>query len=133
MKINEDRPMSMERATLGKEKGFALLASPIILVLVTGVVMGFVANIRAEGLILGNDVIYSSPFYAAEAGIEKQNVDLSKLFLRTIFPSDAQISVIESIPSRTNSISYSRLTGSPRCPTAPSNRCGSFCGIQTSR
>ena len=83
-------------ATSEREKGFALITSVIVLLLLTGVVTAFIANVRTESLISGNDVDYTSAFYAAEAGLEKQNADLSKLFQATIFPTAAQITAIES-------------------------------------
>ncbi len=55
---------------------------------------------RTEQNIAGNDLDYTNAFYAAEAGLENLNSDLSKLFQQTIFPSDAQINALEAPASR---------------------------------
>jgi len=82
------------------EHGFVLLTSLIVVVIMTGLIMGFLDQVRTEQNISGNDLDYTNAFYAAEAGLEKQNADLSKLFQLTIFPSTAQIDAIEASASR---------------------------------
>ncbi len=77
------------------ERGFVLMTSLIVIVIMTGLIMGFLDQVRTEQNIGGNDLDYTNAFYAAEAGLEKQNSDLSKLFQASIFPPQAAIDAIE--------------------------------------
>ena len=83
-----------------EERGFVLLTSLIVVIIMTGLIMGFLDQVRIEQNINGNDLDYTNAFYAAEAGLEKQNSDLSKIFQQTIFPTDSQIDAIEASASR---------------------------------
>ena len=82
------------------DEGFVLLTSLIVIVIMTGLILAFVEQVRTEQNIAGNDLDYTNAFYAAEAGLEKQNADLSKLFQQTIFPTTAQIDAIEALASQ---------------------------------
>src|SRR5581483_8813012 len=42
-----------------------------------------------------NDSDYANAFYAAEAGLEKLNSDLSKQFFKTVYPSATQLATIQ--------------------------------------
>ena len=82
------------------ERGFVLMTSLIVIIIMTGLIMGFLDQVRTEQNIAGNDLDYTNAFYAAEAGLEQQNSDLSKLFQLTIFPTTAQMDAIEAPASR---------------------------------
>lgn len=83
-----------------QEQGYALVVSMIVLAVVTGLVIGLVNQVSTEQKIAGNDLDFSSAFYAAEAGLEKINSDLSKLFALSIFPTNAQLATITGTGSR---------------------------------
>src|SRR5712691_9420259 len=80
--------------------GYALITSLIVTVVVTGLVIGFISTLNTEQKIARNDTDYSSAFYAAEAGLEKLNSDLSKLFQQSVFPTQSAISGIQGTTSR---------------------------------
>lgn len=87
------------RQTKGSD-GYVLITSLIITVVVTGLVIGFISNVNTEQKIARNDTDYSSAFYAAEAGLEKLNSDLSKLFQQSVFPSQGAIAGIQASAAR---------------------------------
>src|SRR3954463_4019520 len=75
--------------------GYALITAMIITTVVSAFVIGFVSTVNTEQKISKNDTDYSSAFYAAEAGLEKLNSDLSKLFQTSVFPTASEISTIQ--------------------------------------
>lgn len=85
---------------VNRSAGYALITSLIVTAVVTGLVIGFISNVNTEQKIARNDTDYSSAFYAAEAGLEKLNSDLSKLFQITVFPSQTQIGAIQASSAR---------------------------------
>jgi len=82
------------------EGGYALITSLIVTAIVTAFIVGFVAQVNTEQKISRNDTEYSSAFYAAEAGLEKLNSDLSKLFQRFVFPTQVQIASLMEAAAR---------------------------------
>jgi len=58
--------------------------------------VGFLAQVNTQQKIGYNDGDYSNAFYAAEAGLEKLNSDLSKLFFQTVYPTATQITNIQA-------------------------------------
>jgi Tfp pilus assembly protein PilX len=76
-------------------QGYALITSLILLTITTGLVLGFLGQVNTLQKIGYNDSDYSTAFYAAEAGLEKLNSDLSKLFFQTVYPTTTQITNIQ--------------------------------------
>jgi Tfp pilus assembly protein PilX len=74
-----------------RNAGYALITSLIVTAIITAFVVGFVATVNTEQKVSRNDTEYSSAFYAAEAGLEKLNSDLSKLFQESVFPTQTQV------------------------------------------
>src|SRR6266852_8610005 len=79
-----------------KTKGYALITSLIVLTITTGLVLGFLAQVNTQQKIGYNDSDYSTAFYGAEAGLEKLNSDLSKLFFKTVYPTTSQVTGIQA-------------------------------------
>jgi len=77
------------------ERGYALITSLIITAAATALAVGFIAQVNTEQKVSINDTQYSNAFYAAEAGLEKLNSDLSKLFQTTVFPNASQLATIQ--------------------------------------
>jgi Tfp pilus assembly protein PilX len=82
------------------QKGYALITALIVTAVVTALVLGFIQQVNTEQKIARNDTDYSSAFYAAEAGLEKLNSDLSKLFQQTVFPTAAQLANLQADAAR---------------------------------
>src|SRR6202040_1081219 len=67
----------------------------IILTVTASLALGFLAQVNTQQKIGYNDGDYSTAFYAAEAGLEKLNSDLSKLFFQTVYPTTTQVTNIQ--------------------------------------
>ncbi|MBI4473251.1 MAG: pilus assembly PilX N-terminal domain-containing protein [Acidobacteria bacterium] len=93
-----------------REQGYALIMALIIAALVTALLIGFLDQVRIEQKVSQNDTDYSNAFYAAEAGLEKLNADLSKLFQQTTFPTTAQIAEIQTTDSQPQLTNITFLT-----------------------
>jgi Tfp pilus assembly protein PilX len=95
-------------------EGYALITSLIVTAVVTGLVIGFVNVVNTEQKIARNDTDYSSAFYAAEAGLEKLNSDLSKLFQASVFPTQSEITDIQASGKRPvlTGVTYSTYSAS---------------------
>jgi hypothetical protein len=90
----------MKTLRQNQDRGFALLTSLIVVMVMTGVIVSFVDQVNTEQRIGVNDLDATSAFYAAEAGLEKQNADLAKLFQRTVFPTPDQLSDLVATGTR---------------------------------
>jgi hypothetical protein len=76
-------------------RGYALITALIVTAVTAALVLGFINQVNTEQKISRNDTDYSGAFYAAEAGLEKLNSDLSKLFLQSVFPSQDDLGAIQ--------------------------------------
>ncbi len=77
------------------ERGYALITALIVLAITAALVMGFITQVNTQQKIGLNDVDYASAFYAAEAGLEKLNSDLSKQFYLSVNPTASQLAEIQ--------------------------------------
>lgn len=76
-------------------KGYALITALIVVTVSAGLALGFMSQVNTQVKIGYNDSDYSNAFYAAEAGLEKLNSDLSKQFFRSVYPTAAQLATIQ--------------------------------------
>src|SRR5580698_10679674 len=72
-------------------KGFTLIASLLMLVLLSGIALGLMMMVNTEGKVGGTDLQNNLAYHAAEGGIEKMYSDLSAVFQSTQSPSPLQI------------------------------------------
>jgi len=91
----------MHREIRGQE-GYALIVSLIVVTVTAGLVLGFITQVNTQQKIGINDVDYGGAFYAAEAGLEKLNVDLSKLFAESVYPSADDLTTIQGTDYKPN-------------------------------
>jgi Tfp pilus assembly protein PilX len=75
-------------------RGYALIMALVVTAVTAALVLGFISQVNTEQKIAQNDTDYNGAFYAAEAGLEKLNSDLSKLFASKLFPTQADIATI---------------------------------------
>lgn len=75
--------------------GYVLITALIVVTVTTGLVLGFMLQVNTQQKIGFNDTDYSNAFYAAEAGLEKLNSDLSKQFAMTVYPSSTDLANIQ--------------------------------------
>src|SRR3984885_12845971 len=72
-------------------KGFTLIASLLMLLLLSGIAIGLMMMVNTEGKVGGTDLRNSLDFCAAQRGIEKMASDLNATFQSAQSPTPAQI------------------------------------------
>ena len=61
-------------------KGFTLIASLLMLLMLSGIAIGLMMMVSTEGKVGGTDLQNNVAYHAAEGGIEKMYSDLSTVF-----------------------------------------------------
>ena len=74
-----------------KETGFTLIASLLMLLLLSGIAIGLMLMVNTEGKVGGTDLQNNLAFHAAEGGIEKMYADLDATFQSSQSPTASQI------------------------------------------
>lgn len=77
-------------------QGFTLIASLLILVLLSGVAAGLLYLVTNESKMGGNDLESNMAYYGAESGMEKLTADLSALYSTYMIPTNTQIQALTS-------------------------------------
>ena len=79
-----------------REKGFTLIASLLMLLLLSGIAIGLMLMVNTEGKVGGTDLQNNLAFHAAEGGIEKMATDLASTFNNAQSPSASQICGVQA-------------------------------------
>ncbi|MGB9205064.1 MAG: hypothetical protein WCB94_13995, partial [Terriglobales bacterium] len=72
-------------------KGFTLIASLLLLLLLSGISIGLMMMVNTEGKVGGSDLQNDASFRAAEGGVEKMTSDLGAVFQNAQSPSAQDI------------------------------------------
>ena len=94
------------------ERGMALLLVLMIMMLLSALMIGFMASIMADSRSSGVDRDETQSYAVAHAGMEKLTSDLSALFLSDYSPNGTQISTVASYPPVISGFSYTDPDGS---------------------
>src|SRR5579864_5379263 len=108
-----------------KQRGFTLLASLLILMLLSAMSIGLVYMITTERSIGSSDRDYSIAYYAAEAGMEKMMNDLGDLYNFQQSPSVTAISALGTssyLPSFTNVVYSEYFFNVPNTNMVPNSQ-----------
>src|ERR1019366_9587584 len=90
MGINTMRSQGMKSARL-HTKGFTLIASLLLLLLLSGIAIRLLLMGNTEGKVGGSDLQNNAAFRSAEGGIEKMTSDLATVFKSAQSPNVGQI------------------------------------------
>ena len=96
---------AMKKARL-QSKGFTLIASLLLLLLLSGMAIGLMMMVNTEGKVGGTDLQNNLAFHAAEGGIEKMFSDLSTTINAVQAPTVAQICAINSLAPSITGVSF---------------------------
>jgi len=119
------------RAARSSERGAALVASVLILGMLSAVALTVLAVVTKESQIAGSDLKKTQTFYAAAAGIEKMTTDFSTLFQTTSRPTASQLLRIQNSPPPellTEGYTMSQLIGLDNTTLATMRRTQSLSG-----
>jgi hypothetical protein len=75
-------------------RGFTLIASLLMLLLLSGIAIGLLMMTNTEGKVGGTDLQNNMAFHAAEGGIEKMASDLASTFTNAQSPTATQICAV---------------------------------------
>ena len=83
--------MSTPTIRTHSERGIALLTTLLLIILISGLLVGFTAVVTSDQRFRGTDRTRTAAFYSAHAGLEKLTADLGNLFNGTYAPTGAQV------------------------------------------
>lgn len=96
-----------------KSPGFTLIASLLLLLLMSGFALGLLMMVNTEQRVGGYDLNNDYTYHAAEGAIEKMTSDLASTFKSIQAPTAAQICALSAnVPTWDSSITYPSPTGS---------------------
>ncbi len=72
-------------------RGFTLIASLMLLILLSGVAVGLMYMVNGAGKVGGNDLESNIAYYGAESGMEKLTADLASLYQLDLVPTQADL------------------------------------------
>src|SRR6202049_2880418 len=95
-------------------RGFTLIASLMLLLIMSGVAIGLLMMVNTESKVGGQDVQNNLAFHAAEGGIEHMTSDLANMFQNIESPTAAQIAALSAdAPGNSIVMSYPVYTLTP--------------------
>jgi PilX N-terminal len=91
-------------------KGFTLIATLLLLLLLSGVALGLMYMVNTEARVGGNDLENGLAYHAAEGGMEKMTADLANLFSSSQAPTAATIGALQAFPPTIQGVTYPEYT-----------------------
>ena len=98
--------------------GFTLIASLLMLLLLSGIAIGLLMMANTESKVGGTDLQNNIAYHAAEGGIEKMYSDLSAVFQSSQAPTTSQICNVSNTPPSMVGVSWNTYS------VAPASGCG---------
>lgn len=96
----------MESAKVAS-RGFTLIATLLLLLLMSGIAIGMLMMVNTEGKVGTQDVQNNNTYHAAEGAIEKMTSDLAGVFSNIQSPTASQITGLSALaPANTLAMSY---------------------------
>lgn len=107
------------------DKGFTLIASLLLLLLLSGIAIGLMLMVNTEGKVGGTDLQNNLAFHVAEGGIEKMASDLNTTFQNAQSPTAQQICNVGGTSYQPQMVGltwkdYSVMPGTTQSTTCPS-------------
>ena len=79
------------RLDLGQERGIALIAALMIMLLMSALMIGFTTVVMSDQRYRGIDMDRTRAYYGAQSGLEELSTDLGILFLDKVAPTTQEI------------------------------------------
>jgi hypothetical protein len=93
-------------ARLSDERGIALVAVMLLLMLISAILAGFLVTATGDMRLRAVDRARTQAFYAAHAGLEKLTADLGDLFQGDFSPESDDIEEIEDAPPELDNVTF---------------------------
>ena len=114
------------RNTQFGSRGFTLIASLLLLLLMSGFALGLLMMVNTEQRVGGYDLNNTYTYHATEGAIEKQTSDLAAMFKSIQAPSAAQICALSAnYPTWDPTVTYPVYNISPIASSPSANPCTS--------
>lgn len=91
--------------TKGRSRGFTLVASLLVLALLSGIAISLLFMVQGAGQVGGNDLESNQAYYGAESGMELLTANLAVLYQQSQSPTPAQITALANNPPDSTMIS----------------------------
>jgi Tfp pilus assembly protein PilX len=82
----------------GRERGFTLIASLLVLTLLSAIAVGLLFMVHGAGQMGSNDLETNQAYYGAESGMELLTANLAALYQQSQSPTPAQITNLTNSP-----------------------------------
>ncbi len=82
----------------GRERGFTLIASLLVLTLLSAIAVGLLFMVHGAGQMGSNDMETNQAYYGAESGMELLTANLAALYQQSQSPTPAQITNLTNSP-----------------------------------
>src|ERR1700687_4199350 len=110
-------------------KGFTLIASLLMLLLLSGIAIGLMMMVNTEGRVGGTDLQNNAAYHSAEGGIEKMTADLAATFQNAQSPTATQICNLSTMQPTIAGVTWKDYTVTPgpvgqTCPTSLTSQFG---------
>src|SRR5208282_1049375 len=106
METQEKMEMGMRSDTMHSTKrgsrGFTLIASLMLLAIMSGIAIGLLMMVNTEGKVGSQDTQNTLAFHAAEGGIEHMTSDLANMFQNIESPTVSDIEGLSALAPASN-------------------------------
>jgi len=116
------------RSIKGRTRGFTLVASLLVLVLLSGIAISLLFMVQGAGQVGNNDLETNRAYYGAESGMELLTANLAALYQQSQSPTPAQLTALANnppTPSMISSMNYQEsvtwtpdANGNPKATTS---------------
>ncbi len=109
-----------------RSQGFTLIASLLMMLLLSGIAIGLMMMVNTEGRVGNSDLQNNLAYHAAEGGIEKMYSDLTAVFQNAQAPAPSVICGVGSTSNEPSMVGvtwtqYSVMPGSTQTATCPTS------------
>jgi type II secretory pathway pseudopilin PulG len=91
--------------TKGRSRGFTLVASLLVLALLSGIAISLLFMVQGAGQVGGNDLETNQAYYGAESGMELLTANLAALYQQSQSPTPLQLTALTNNPPDSTMIS----------------------------
>jgi type II secretory pathway pseudopilin PulG len=91
--------------TKGRSRGFTLVASLLVLALLSGIAISLLFMVQGAGQVGGNDLETNQAYYGAESGMELLTANLAALYQQSQSPTPLQLTALANNPPDSTMIS----------------------------
>jgi Tfp pilus assembly protein PilX len=93
------------RSIKGRSRGFTLVASLLVLALLSGIAISLLFMVQGAGQVGNNDLETNRAYYGAESGMELLTANLATLYQQSQSPTPAQLTALANNPPTNSMIS----------------------------